>query len=175
MMKSRRQERVKAVSVNPFLTVMYKSMSFKAWLKIYRENYKKRREEIDFGVDRDSSDEELDGENEADYEIEVIEDVTVVEEEELDHDLEEEEEILLSENHHGSGPKQELEPIDESDEEEGFRITLKETLRAPSNSKLNQGSRTPTPSKSRQESDNLVVENEEEEGENFNSQTPINN
>lgn len=33
--KSRKDERVKAVSVNPFLSVMYKNMSFKAWLNIY--------------------------------------------------------------------------------------------------------------------------------------------
>lgn len=35
MKKSRSSEKVKAVSVNPFLTVMYKGMSFNAWLKQY--------------------------------------------------------------------------------------------------------------------------------------------
>jgi len=37
-MKSRKNERVKAVTVNPFLSVMYKNMSFKAWAKIF-SNY----------------------------------------------------------------------------------------------------------------------------------------
>ena len=36
--KSRKQERVKAVTVNPFLMVMYKNMSFKAWIKQYSKN-----------------------------------------------------------------------------------------------------------------------------------------
>ena len=31
----RHDQKVKAVTVNPFLTIMYKNMSFKAWLKIY--------------------------------------------------------------------------------------------------------------------------------------------
>lgn len=31
----RHNEKVEAVTVNPFLTIMYKSLSFKAWLKIY--------------------------------------------------------------------------------------------------------------------------------------------
>lgn len=63
LMKSRKQDRIKAVSVNPFLTVMYKSMSFKAWFKIYRQNLDKRQDEINFGIDRDSSDEELEAIN----------------------------------------------------------------------------------------------------------------
>ncbi len=33
MAKARKNERVKAITVNPFLSVMYKNMSFKAWLK----------------------------------------------------------------------------------------------------------------------------------------------
>jgi len=37
-MKSRKNERVKAVTVNPFLSVMYKNMSFKAWAKIFSNN-----------------------------------------------------------------------------------------------------------------------------------------
>jgi len=32
---SRKKERQKAVSVNPFLSMMYKSMSFNVWLDIY--------------------------------------------------------------------------------------------------------------------------------------------
>ena len=31
--KSRKNDRLKAVTVNPFLMVMYKNMSFKAWMK----------------------------------------------------------------------------------------------------------------------------------------------
>lgn len=33
--KDRKEQRIKAVTVNPFLAVMYKNMSFKAWRKIY--------------------------------------------------------------------------------------------------------------------------------------------
>jgi replicative DNA helicase len=32
---SRRDDRIKAVMVNPFLTIMYKRISFRAWLKTY--------------------------------------------------------------------------------------------------------------------------------------------
>jgi hypothetical protein len=32
---SRRNDRIKAVMVNPFLTIMYKRISFRAWLKTY--------------------------------------------------------------------------------------------------------------------------------------------
>ena len=42
MAKSRRTERVKAVTVNPFLAVMYKNMSFKTWLKQYQQNLERR-------------------------------------------------------------------------------------------------------------------------------------
>jgi hypothetical protein len=33
--ESRKKERVKAVAVNPFLAMMYKSMSFNVWKDIY--------------------------------------------------------------------------------------------------------------------------------------------
>ena len=38
ILKERKNQRIKAVTVNPFLAVMYKNMSFKAWAKIYRNN-----------------------------------------------------------------------------------------------------------------------------------------
>ena len=38
--KSRRVEREKAVTVNPFMMVMYKNMSFKAWLKFFSKLWK---------------------------------------------------------------------------------------------------------------------------------------
>jgi hypothetical protein len=36
---SRKKERLKAVAVNPFLAMMYKSMSFNVWRDIYGKNY----------------------------------------------------------------------------------------------------------------------------------------
>jgi hypothetical protein len=80
---------VKAVSVNPFLTIMYKSMSFKAWLNIYRKNYEKRQDEINYGVDRDSSDDDIETQKDDDYEYEVLEDVTVEDEDELKDEMDE--------------------------------------------------------------------------------------
>lgn len=35
---SRKKERMKAVAVNPFLAMMYKSMSFNVWREIYGKN-----------------------------------------------------------------------------------------------------------------------------------------
>lgn len=35
---SRHDAKMKAVTVNPFLTIMYKRLSFKAWIALYR-NY----------------------------------------------------------------------------------------------------------------------------------------
>jgi hypothetical protein len=35
---SRKKERMKAVAVNPFLAMMYKSMSFNVWRDIYGKN-----------------------------------------------------------------------------------------------------------------------------------------
>ena len=69
-MSSRRKQRLHAITVNPFLTVMYKNMSLKAWYNIYsklsnlnqytlEENKAKREDEIEYGLDRDSSDEEM--------------------------------------------------------------------------------------------------------------------
>jgi hypothetical protein len=36
---SRKKERMKAVAVNPFLAMMYKSMSFNVWRDIYGKKY----------------------------------------------------------------------------------------------------------------------------------------
>ena len=36
---SRKKERLKAVAVNPFLAMMYKSMSFNVWREIYGKSY----------------------------------------------------------------------------------------------------------------------------------------
>lgn len=36
---SRKKERLKAVAVNPFLAMMYKSMSFNVWREIFGKNY----------------------------------------------------------------------------------------------------------------------------------------
>jgi hypothetical protein len=33
--KQRHDDKVRAVTVNPFLTIMYKSMTFKSWVKLY--------------------------------------------------------------------------------------------------------------------------------------------
>jgi hypothetical protein len=68
------------------------------------------------------------------------------------------------------------EKLEESDEEEGegFKIKLKQTLRAPSNHTLLQGSNTPTPNKGSHEQSNLVIENDSEETQNFNSNAPLN-
>jgi hypothetical protein len=35
---SRKKERMKAVSVNPFMAMMYKNMSFNVWREIYSKN-----------------------------------------------------------------------------------------------------------------------------------------
>ncbi|CDW83739.1 cation channel family protein [Stylonychia lemnae] len=66
-MKSRKNERVKAVTVNPFLSVMYKNMSFKAWAKIFKYNRIRRNDEVEYNLDRDSSDEELQQKDEDEY------------------------------------------------------------------------------------------------------------
>ena len=39
IMKARKVKRQEAVAVNPFLTVMYKSMSFKAWTRQYSKKF----------------------------------------------------------------------------------------------------------------------------------------
>lgn len=40
--KQWKQERADAVQVNPFMLQMYMNISFKAWLKKFRENFDKR-------------------------------------------------------------------------------------------------------------------------------------
>jgi hypothetical protein len=47
------------VQVNPFLIVMYKNMSFKAWMKVYKENEELRKRQTNLGLERDSSDDDV--------------------------------------------------------------------------------------------------------------------
>lgn len=47
IVKSRKNERFKVANVNPFLTVMYLTISFKSWLTLYQKNLEKRKEEND--------------------------------------------------------------------------------------------------------------------------------
>mmetsp|Transcript_22889 Transcript_22889/g.22179 ORF Transcript_22889/g.22179 Transcript_22889/m.22179 type:complete len:155 (-) Transcript_22889:95-559(-) len=53
--KQRHDEKVQSVIVNPFMTLMYKSMTFKAWIKIYRRNEERRMAEVDEEIERESS------------------------------------------------------------------------------------------------------------------------
>lgn len=41
--KSRQVEKANAIKVNPFLTLMYKNMSFSVWKKEFDQNFEKRR------------------------------------------------------------------------------------------------------------------------------------
>ena len=112
-------------------------MSFKTWLKIYRQNYSKRREEIDFGIDRESSDEEEERIQDDDYDYEVLEDVTVIEEEDQDHmdaDIVESDSAPINGNE---------EKLNESDPEE-FKIKLQQTLRGESYINLESCMQTPS-------------------------------
>ncbi len=47
IMASRKKERQKAVAVNPFLSMMYKNMSFSVWRKVYEDNLPKRIREME--------------------------------------------------------------------------------------------------------------------------------
>jgi len=49
---------MKAVAVNPFLAMMYKSMSFNVWRDIYAKNLPKRQAHILLGLEREISEEE---------------------------------------------------------------------------------------------------------------------
>jgi hypothetical protein len=40
--KDRKEQRIRAVTVNPFLAVMYKNMSFKAWRKVFCKYFLKK-------------------------------------------------------------------------------------------------------------------------------------
>jgi hypothetical protein len=60
---SRGQERLKAAQVNPFALRLFMTASFKAWLKIYKQNKGRRQEEQDLGfnnVEGIPDDDELD-------------------------------------------------------------------------------------------------------------------
>jgi replicative DNA helicase len=45
--KSWQQEKTNAAQVNPFMLQMYMNISFKAWLKSYRDNLHKRKSSMD--------------------------------------------------------------------------------------------------------------------------------
>jgi len=40
--KQRHDEKVRSVIVNPFMTIMYKNMTFRAWIKHYRKEEERR-------------------------------------------------------------------------------------------------------------------------------------
>jgi hypothetical protein len=56
----RKAEKHEQASVNPFLTMMYYNMSFKAWKNRWIKNLERRLNEIAYDLERDSSDEEDD-------------------------------------------------------------------------------------------------------------------
>jgi hypothetical protein len=79
--QSRKKERQQATAVNPFMSMMYKNMSFSVWLKMYELNLPLRRHHIELGLERQISDdeeeEEAQGEqgDEYQYETEDVEEV----------------------------------------------------------------------------------------------------
>lgn len=52
--KGRQVDKINAIKVNPFLTMMYKNMSFNAWTTEYHKNYEKRVEQRLQSVERSS-------------------------------------------------------------------------------------------------------------------------
>ena len=78
---SRKKERQQATAVNPFMSMMYKNMSFSVWLKMYELNLPLRRHHIELGLERQISDDEEEEEaqeeqgNEYHYETEDVEEV----------------------------------------------------------------------------------------------------
>ena len=105
MLRRHRHEiKVKNVSVNPFLTIMYKSMTFKAWVKRYRKNEKLRKDEQECELEREDSQEEFISRQEEPYEYITEEDESV------DSDEEDEEEGVIEEEEHSL----------KSDEEDDF-------------------------------------------------------
>jgi hypothetical protein len=74
---SRKNERLQAVQVNPFLIVMYKNMSFKAWRKVYKENEELRQKQQSLGLERDSSDEDISNRVNDDFYYSMVEEYEV--------------------------------------------------------------------------------------------------
>jgi hypothetical protein len=50
--RSRIQERIQAVAVNPFTMQLVRNVSFKAWLKLYKVNSERRQDERRVGLDK---------------------------------------------------------------------------------------------------------------------------
>ncbi len=74
MYASRKKERQKAVAVNPFMAMMYKSMSFNVWSQVYGKvslidclemNLPKRTKYIMLGLEREISDEDQENKEES--------------------------------------------------------------------------------------------------------------
>ena len=120
MARTRKTERFKAVILNPFLAVMYKNMSFHAWVKQYTQNLQRRQDEREHGLERESSDEEYTEKNEnnaGDYEY-VTEGDMSVNEEDFQELLADENVVVIQ----GVVKKK-----------TGFMIKLKETATLPKN------------------------------------------
>lgn len=79
--QSRKKERQQATAVNPFMSMMYKNMSFSVWLKMYELNLPLRRHHIELGLERQISDDEEEEEAQGEqgdeylYETEDVEEV----------------------------------------------------------------------------------------------------
>jgi hypothetical protein len=79
--QSRKKERQQATAVNPFMSMMYKNMSFSVWLKMYELNLPLRSHHIALGLERQISDDEEEDEaqgeqgDEYQYETEDVEEV----------------------------------------------------------------------------------------------------
>lgn len=79
--QSRKKERQQATAVNPFMSMMYKNMSFSVWLRMYELNLPLRRHHIELGLERQISDDEEEEEVQAEqgdeyqYETEDVEEV----------------------------------------------------------------------------------------------------
>ncbi len=53
---SRKKERQNATAVNPFMSMMYKNMSFSIWMQIYNKNLEMRKYHMELGLERQISD-----------------------------------------------------------------------------------------------------------------------
>ena len=78
---SRKKERQNATAVNPFMSMMYKNMSFTVWRHMYDKNLPLRTHHIQLGLERQISDDEDEEEpqgeqgDEYQYETEDVEEV----------------------------------------------------------------------------------------------------
>ena len=76
---SRKKERQNATAVNPFMSMMYKNMSFSVWMQMYQKNLPIRKYHMELGLEREISDvedeDEVAQEDQFVYETEVVEEV----------------------------------------------------------------------------------------------------